>query len=198
MDTKNLATVRQMFAQTVFTHKVQEVAAEFKEQRASQYKWVDVGIAGCILILLALQAARLDMPIFAYIAIGVTVGEIIFRIVQGVFDVEKQAMLHKSSALKYMALRDKYLLLITDIMSEKITHQEIVLQRNALQQEYQSICDLAPQTGSKEYSEAQKRLNGGAVEGEEFTWSDTEIDRFLTSELRLGQIADQLSKATRQ
>src|SRR5437588_3469766 len=107
-------------------------------------------------------------------------------------------MLHKSSALKYMALRDKYLLLITDIMSEKITHQEIVLQRNALQQEYQSICDLAPQTGSKEYSEAQKRLNGGAVEGEEFTWSDTEIDRFLTSELRLGQIADQLSKATRQ
>lgn len=187
MDTKNLATVRQMFAQTVFTHKVQEVAAEFKEQRASQYKWVDVGIAGCILVLLALQAAHLDMPIFAYIGIGVAVGEIIFRIVQGVFDVEKQAMLHKNSALKFMALRDKYLLLITDIMSEKVTHQEIVLQRNALQQKYQSICDLAPQTGSREYGEAQKRLLGGAVEGEAFTWSDAEIDRFLTSELRLGK-----------
>ncbi len=72
MDTKNLATVRQMFAQTVFTHKIQEVAAEFKEQRARQYKWVDVGIAGCILILLAFQAAHLDMPIFAYVAIGET------------------------------------------------------------------------------------------------------------------------------
>ena len=198
MDTKNLATVRQMFAQAVFTHKVQEVAAEFKEQRARQYKWIDVAIAGCILILLALQAAHLDMPIFAYIGIGVTVGEIIFKIVQGVFDVDKQAMLHKNSALKFMALRDKYLLLITDIMSEKITHHDVVLQRNALQQEYQSICDLAPLTGSREYSEAQKRLIGRAVKGEEFTWSDAEIDRFLTSELRLGQIGDHLPKATLQ
>jgi SMODS and SLOG-associating 2TM effector domain family 4 len=198
MDTKNLSTVRQMFAQTVFTHKVQEVAAEFKEQRAKQYKWIDVAIAGCILILLALQAAHLDMPIFAYVGIGVTVGEIIFRIVQGAFEVEKQAMLHKNSALKFMALRDKYLLLITDIMSEKISHHEIVLLRNALQQEYQSICDLAPQTDSREYREAQKRLNGGVVEGEAFTWSDAEIDRFLTSELRLGKVAEQLPKTTFQ
>lgn len=193
MDTKNLATVRQMFAQTVFTHKVQEVAAEFKHQRATQYKWIDVSIAGCILILLALQAARMDTPIFAYIGIGVTVGEIIFRIVQGVFDVEKQSLLHKNSALKFMALRNRYLLLITDIMSEKITHQQIVLQRDALQDEYQSICDLAPQTGSREYREAQKRLNRRTVEGEDFTWSDAEIDRFLTSELRLGTKTEALS-----
>lgn len=193
MDTKNLATVRQMFAQTVFTHTVQEVAAQFKEQRAKQYKWVDVIIAGCILILLALQAARLDIPIFSYIGIGVVVGEIIFKIVQGVFDVEKQAMLHKNSALKFMALRDKYLLLITDIMSEKITHTEVVLQRNALQQEYQSVCDLAPQTGQREYSEAQKRLLGRTTEGEEFTWSDAEIDRFLTNELRLGKTVEHIS-----
>ncbi len=196
MDTKNLATVRQMFAQSAFTHKVQEVAAEFKERQGSRYKLIDIIIAGSVLILLALQAAHLDMPIFSYIGIGVTVGEIIFRIVQAVFDVEKQAMLHKNSALKFMALRDKYLLLITDIMSEKIAHHEIVLQRNVLQQEYQAICDLAPQTSSKEYSEAQKRLNGAVVEGEEFTWSDAEIDRFLPSELKLGKVADQLSKTT--
>src|SRR5437868_15031857 len=87
MDTKNLATVRQMFAQTVFTHKVQEVAAEFKDRRATQYKWIDVVIAGFILALLALQATHMDMPIFAYIGIIVAVGEIIFKIVQGVFDV---------------------------------------------------------------------------------------------------------------
>lgn len=55
-----------------------------------------------------------------------------------------------------------------------------------LQREYQIISDLAPQTGPKEKTEAQKRLNKrGEVQGEEFTWSDDEIDWFLPENLRL-------------
>ncbi len=186
MDMKNLAVIRQTFAQTVFTHKVQEVATERKERRAKGYKWIHITLVSVVLILLALQAAHLDTPIFSLVGIGVAVAEIVFLIVQLTFNMERQATLHKTYALKYLALRDKYILLIADIMGEKAPRQEIVVRRNALLQEYQNICDLAPQTGSAEYTEAQKRLNDrGAIEGEQFTWSDEEIDRFLPKELRL-------------
>lgn len=186
MDLKNLATVRQMFAQTVFTHKVQEVACELKEKRANKFKYIHLSLVSVVIILLAIQAAHMDKPIFSYISIGVSALEIIFLIAQLTYDLEKKAALHKNSALKYMALRDKYLLLITDIMSGKVKNPDTVVRRNSLQQEYQNICDLAPQTGGEEYDIAQKRLNeAGVVEGEQFTWSDEEIDRFLPKELRL-------------
>jgi hypothetical protein len=71
-------------------------------------------------------------------------------------------------------------------MSDSISADRIIAQRDLLQREYQVISDLAPQTGPKEYTEAQKRLNKrGEVQGEEFTWSDDEIDWFLPESLRL-------------
>jgi len=186
MDLKNLATARQMFAQSVFTHKVQEVACELKEKRASKFKYIHLFLVSVVIVLLAVQAAHMDKPIFSYIGIGVSALEIIFLIAQLTYDFEKKAALHKNSALKYMALRDKYLLLITDVMSGRTKSDDLIARRNALQQEYQNICDLAPQTGSDEYDIAQKRLNNaGVVEGEQFTWSDEEIDRFLPKELRI-------------
>jgi len=70
-------------------------------------------------------------------------------------------------------------------MGEGITKAEIKARRDALQMEYQVINDLAPQSGRKEYEKAQERLNKkGIVEGEDFTWSDAEIDRFLPETLR--------------
>jgi hypothetical protein len=185
MDLKTLAIVRHYFAQSVFTHTVQEVATIRNEKRAKRYKWTHIGIAFVVLSLLAVQAFNLDSPIFAIIGAGVTVGEITFSLVQLNFDPERMAITHKSSALKYLELRDKYMLLIADIMGGSANRKEIVLRRNTLQQEYQYVSSLAPQTGSEDYTEAQERLNKrGAVSGEEFTWSDDEINHFLPKELR--------------
>jgi len=73
-------------------------------------------------------------------------------------------------------------------MSEVISTDDIITRRDLLQREYQVISDLAPQTGPREYVEAQKRLNKrGEVQGEEFTWSDDEIDWFLPEKLRLNK-----------
>ena len=94
--------------------------------------------------------------------------------------------MHKGSALKYMELRDCYRSLIADIMNGNIATETILSRRDMLQHEYQVISDLSPQTGNKEYIEAQIRLNKrGAIQGEEFTWSDEEIDHFLPETLRL-------------
>lgn len=83
-----------------------------------------------------------------------------------------------------MSLRDRYRLLITDIMNEKSSKKDILERRNALQNEYQSISDLSPSTSEADYLGAQKLLGLSGV-GEQFTWSDKEIDRFLPQEFRL-------------
>lgn len=187
MDAKNLSIVRQSFAQTVFTHQVQEAASAAKMRDAARVKWANIFLVSAVLILLGLQANTPNNPIYSYLGAGVSVGEIIFLIIQLTFNPEQQSILHKNSALKYMGLRDKYRLLITDIMNERATKQETIARRDALQQEYQTISDLAPATGSHEYTVAQEKLNvRGAVENEQFTWSDEEIDRFLPEGLRLG------------
>lgn len=186
MDTHNLAVVRRMFAQAVFTHKVQEVAAEFKEKRAKCYKWVHISLVLAVLILLGLQAAHLDSPIFAIMGIGVSIAEIGFLVIQLSFNIEREVISHKNSAFRYIEIRDEYIALIADIMAGKVLHKDLIARRDALQRKYQFICDMTPQTGEKEYDEAQRRLNKrGVVSGEQSSWSNAEIDHFLPEELRL-------------
>lgn len=186
MDTRNLSIVRQSFAQAVFTHKVQEVAAEGAWTWVRRVKIANIGIVALVLFMLILQVANPSSTIFSYLGSGITAGEIIFLIVQLSFNFEQNMVAHKNSALKYMQLRDKYRTLVTDIMNERAPQAEILSRRDLLQQEYQIICDLAPQTGSKDYAEAQKRLHTAGASGmEHYTWSDAEIDQFLTEQLRV-------------
>lgn len=184
MDIKNLSIVRQSFAGAVFTHQVHEFAASKKREKAQQIKKLNILLVSIVLVLLVLQAAKQDNLIFSYLASGLTVAEIIFLITQLTFNFENESLLHKNSALKYMSLRDRYRLLITDIMNEKSSKKDILERRNALQNEYQSISDLSPSTSEADYLGAQKLLGLSGV-GEQFTWSDKEIDRFLPQEFRL-------------
>ena len=191
MDIKNLSIVRQSFANTVFTHKVQEVAAENAGTFALGVKIANIGIVALALIMLLLQAANPSNLVFSYLGSGIAAGEIIFLIVQLTFNFEQVALAHKNSALKYMQLRDKYRGLIVDIMNEQVPQDTIADRRNSLQVEYQVISDLAPQTGTKEYAEAQKRLHAAGAPGEEhYTWSDVEIDQFLPQKLHLVSISE--------
>lgn len=188
MDEKNLAIVRQSFAQTVFTHQVQEIAASDKRKKVFYVKLMNVFFVAVVLILLVLQIRDSDNLIYSYLGAGITIAEVVFLIVQLTFDFENQSLLHKNAALKYMSLRDRYRLLITDIMNEKAPKSEIISRRDSLQAEYQSISDLSPSTGTKEFDAAQVSLNKkGLVTGEQFTWSDNEIDHFLPEALRLSK-----------
>lgn len=186
MDIKNLSIIRQTFANTVFTHKIQEVAAENQEKIVFIVKVANVLLVTVVLVLLIIQVSNPNNLIYSYIGSGFTVAEIIFLIIQLSFNFEQRALAHKNCALKYMGLRDAYRLLITDVMNDAISTAELISCRDLLQREYQIISELAPQTGPKEYTEAQQRLNRrGTVQGEEFTWSDEEIDWFLPEALRI-------------
>ncbi len=185
MDELNLSTIRQSFANSVFTHKVQEIAAENQGKKAFYIKIANILIVFVVLVTLFFQTKFPQIILLTYIGAGITIGEIIFLIVQLTFSFDDKKLTHKNSALKFLGLRDNYRLLITDIMNGNITKKELIARRDSLQNEYRIICELAPPTGKDEYNEAQKRLTKrGLVQGEEFTWSDEEIDRFLPEELR--------------
>ncbi len=186
IDMINLSIVRQSYANTVFTHQVQEVAAcEAVKKNGGINAW-NIIIVSIVLVLLLLQVYFQNILLFTYIGSGVTVAEIVFLVIQLTFNYDQKYTLHKNSALKYMQLRDKYRLLITDIMNNSISTQDQIIKRDSLQAEYQILCDLSPQTGEKERKEAQRILNKrGVIDGEQFTWSDEEIDFFLPELLKL-------------
>lgn len=186
MDIINLSIVRQSYANTVFTHQVQESAAARSRRKSFWIKVINVIFVFMVLILLVLQTQFPTNLIFAYLGAGLTVAEVGFLIVQLTFDFEGQSLLHKNSALKYMSLRDRYRLLIVDFMNEKPPKEELIARRNSLQDEYQTISDLAPPTLPRDFDSAQVLLNKkGIVKGEQFTWSDKEIDHFLPENLKL-------------
>lgn len=186
MDLINLSIIRQSFAQTVFTHQVQEIAAANKRKKVLFVKIANLIMVSAVLVLFAIQSQTPDELIYSYIGAGLTVAEIIFLLIQLNFNFEAQSLLHKNSALKYMALRDRYRLLIADVMNSRSSKKELLIRRDNLQHEYQSISDLSPNTGKSEFDSAQLALNKeGIVKGEQYTWSDEEIDHFLPEELRL-------------
>src|SRR3989338_8691790 len=124
MDTKNLSIVRQSFANTVFTHKVQEVAADLQGNKALKVKIVNIALVALVLIFLILQLIYTNESVYSYIGIVLSVIEIIFLIFQLSFNFEEKAGLHKNTALKYLELRDKYPNFIADIMNSRITAKE--------------------------------------------------------------------------
>lgn len=156
MDKANIAIIRHSFASTVFTHKVQEVAAERQEANSRKVKVANILILAMVLILLIFQIYNPNQVIFSYLGSALTVFEILFLVVQMTFDYEEKFIIHKNSALKYLALRDKYRLLLADIINNTLTNELIRVKRDQLQGEYELICELSPQTGPLDYKEAQK------------------------------------------
>lgn len=188
MDKKNLAIVRQSFAQAVFTHQVQEAAANRNLTYVCRMKIINVAMTTVVLALIILQASYPESLLFGMFATCFSIAEITFLVVQLTYNFDDKMLSHKGAALEYMALRDKYRLLITDIMNQKISIDTICNKRDALQAEYQQVSNRSPITINKDFDTAQLRLNKrGKVAGEQFTWSDEEIDRFLPEELRLSK-----------
>ena len=63
--------------------------------------------------------------------------------------------------------------------------REIITERDLLQEQYQIVSSLSPQTNYNDYKKAQLALLGKKVSNEEFTWSEEEINRFLPKDLKL-------------
>jgi hypothetical protein len=184
MDIKSLAATRFQFAQSVFNHKIQEKAADRKYGYAKWFKFIQLFLTLLIIGVLVIQAIGVDNDAINVVGIISAGIEIAFIIIDLTYGFEKQAAVHKSYALKYLELRNKYQALIADIMATKGISQTNNARRDALDEAYGMLSD-APQTTLDDYEKSQKALGTAGVSGgEQYTWSDKEINKFLSPQLR--------------
>ena len=183
MNKNNLSIIRQQFAQCVFTHKTLEKASDRLNAVNTKIKWANVIILAFVLVFLILPIKFPQYSFLNNVAIAITVFEILFVYLQKEFSFEDKAIEYKKIALKFLELRDKYKNFILDIMNG-LEEKEIIIKRDLLQEQYQLISSLSPQTNYDDYKNAQLALLGENISDEEFTWSDDEIDRFLPKDLR--------------
>lgn len=183
MDKNNASIIRQQFAQCVFAHKILEKATDRAEGANGKIKYANVVILAFVVIFIILPIKFPEYTLLNNVAISITIFEILFVYMQKEFSFEDRAREYKKFALKFLELRDKYRNFIVDIANE-LGKEEISIKRDLLQEQYQIISSLSPQTNDDDYKEAQFVLLGNNNSDEEFTWSDEEIDRFLPKELR--------------
>jgi SMODS and SLOG-associating 2TM effector domain family 4 len=180
----NLSIIRQQFAQTVFNHKIQEKASDRNEKNNDYIKYISIFILFIVLIFFALQIKYPNNWLFWSIWIWITIFEILFQFVQKEFSFSEKAKQHKLTALQYLSLRWKYLNLVWDCFNW-VDEQEIILHRDLLQEQYNIISNIAPQTTYDDYKKTQLALLWTTNSDEEFTWSDREINLFLPSDLHI-------------
>lgn len=179
------AQIRECFGRIVWSHKIHEKCADLCLDSLNRLKTLEI-------VLSAVTTTTLLISIFGETRIGSAVAAILSTAVLAItiytkdYDLGGQAKAHSESASKLWNIREMYISLIADIKAETLSINEIKEQRDKLQESVHSIYQNAPRTNYKAYQLASKSLNqGGEVNtGEEMTFSDAEIDRFLPKELR--------------
>lgn len=177
--------VRECFGRVVWTHKTHEKCADIYADNLKLLKLSEISLS-------AVTTTSLLFSIFGDHKIGTVIGAILSTVILGItiytkdYDLGKLSKSHAEIAIKLWDIRESYISLIADIKANSLTIQEIKNRRNELQESLNIIYQNAPRTNSKAYLLASKALNtnGEVKQGEEMTFSDQEIDRFLPEDLR--------------
>ncbi|HWQ91775.1 MAG TPA: SLATT domain-containing protein [Clostridia bacterium] len=96
------------------------------------------------------------------------------------FDPGGTAQKHRDAAASLWPIRESYLSLLTDMRMNAISMEQATARRDDLQKKLAAIYKGAPQTNAQAYEAARSALK----ENEEFTFSDSEIDKFVPASLR--------------
>ncbi len=209
MNEINLANIRQAFGNSVYNWKVHEVSAELLYKRIFIVKIINIVLVSLVLCLLAIDIFSNHPLLVDYnwalkvASVLTSVLEIIFLIILLSFGFDEKAVQHKKTALNFRSVRDRYINLISDVLNGT-TNAEIIQRRDALLCEFQTVCNLAPQTERGAYVITRKRLKPFTKRGlinlafswviglfkteevdeQDFTITDEEIDRFLPEKLQ--------------
>jgi hypothetical protein len=192
MNDKLLANTRHYFAQSVFNTSCHYNANTRLLKKKKQLSNIVVSFSAITLIVLILQVVGLEnknqslLNILAYIGMLITGVSLIFEMYNK-DDKSHEIFQHKVYAEKYKTLRDEYMSLIEEIMSNSTTETELRIKKDNLQKRYSAIGENSPETTNDDYKQAQIGLGLNGNSGEEFTWADKEIDLFLPEQLRLNK-----------
>lgn len=184
---KLLGEARFYFAQSVFNTKCHYRAYNrYKEKRDLMHN-IALRISSISIIILCLTLlgwetnCQLLLRTLSILGIILTASSMIFELYNKE-DLTEFMCYHKQTAEDYKQLRDLFMDIIRQIKSGgDIDNVEPLLQQCL--HDYSMIGKYSIPTTEKDYNSAQKDL-GLNGDGENFTWSSSEIDRFLPIELR--------------
>ncbi|RKS07193.1 hypothetical protein DFP74_2850 [Nocardiopsis sp. Huas11] len=178
-----LAQVREAFGRVVYSHKTHEKQADicFRRHRLQQAALIVLTAISSGTFLAAVVGA-LGNPVLTSLATS-----FIALLVTGIslatktFKFSEEADAHRDIASRLWDVRESYLSLIADLMSDAVSYTEARERRDELQATTHAAYTDAPRTSSKAYVRASE----GLQRNEELTFTSHEIDLFLPETLRL-------------
>jgi len=147
-------------------------------------------IASLTLIVLILDIIGLELEndqlldVLSYCGLLLTGASLIFQLFNKQ-DINEIKVQHKNIAEEYKVLRDQFMSLIEKAISNSESEKKLRIKFNKLLGTYSIIGKSSPSTTYIDYLKAQKSLGLGNKSDEEFTWTDSEIDKFLPIELHI-------------
>ncbi len=192
MNEKLLATIRYYFAQSVFMNNIHYKAYYRLDKILKRAKLIVTVISSLTLALIITNLIILETPstnnnsilkILYFIGMALTGLSLIYELFSKQ-DIGELKCCHRHVAEDYKILRDQFMSLIEEVMTSSDSEKQLRIKFHKLQDNYSQLGKSSPTTENADYTDAQSGLGIGSNSDEEFTWSDTEIDRFLPLLLR--------------
>jgi hypothetical protein len=177
---KFLGVVRELYGRVAWTHKTHEKDREIWSRRVCLTRWINVVLIGITSVLATVGAISNNQVMFVVASIFGAVGTA-FVVYQLSFNPEKTEAGHRMAAKRLLYLRDQYLILIQEAMSERTSIEQLQIKLESLHREASIVYEYAPDSSSKAYTAASAALKTK----EELTFSREEIDMLLPEDLRL-------------
>ncbi len=171
--------IRELYGRVIYTHKTHEKCADVLKTRSDCVKLIEIILSAAttttILVILFGNG-----KIFQFIAALCSTALLALSLYSKDFNLLAIAEKHKQAALDILEVREKLLSLLVDIRIGNKEIEQLQLIRDKLNEQLINTYRGAPKTINKAYKIASKALQ----KNEEFTFSDSEIDKFLPENLR--------------
>ena len=173
------AQLRENYGKVVYSHKTQEKCADILSKQHKLIKNSQVILAALIttgLLVRIFQGkdwALIASTILSAMQFG-------FTAFLKEYNLGETIQKHSTAALELFDIREKYLSLLTDMKLNILSTEMIIGKRDQLHEALTRTYKGSPRTFGAAYKAAQKALQVG----EELTFTDKEIDKFLPPALR--------------
>ena len=171
--------LRECYGRVVYTHKTHEKCADILLDRLGKIKLWQIVLSSATTagFIAAIFGAG---PVGAVIGIGISTTLLVLNAYTKNYDLGALAQKHRRAAADLWLIREKYLVLVTDLRVGEEALVKITNRRDALLDDLHGVYSGAPSTTYQAYKKAQEALQ----QYEEMTFSDAEIDAWLPRELR--------------
>jgi hypothetical protein len=171
--------IREIYGRVVYTHKTHEKCADILKSRSDGLKLFEIILSA--LTTTSILGVLLGTGKPVEIVAGIFSTALLFLTLYAKdYNLLAIAERHKQSALEILSIRESLLSLLVDIKIGNKQISDLQTTRDDLNEKLINTYKGAPKTISKGYKEASDALQ----KNEEFTFTDSEIDKFLPQSLR--------------